>query len=116
MTAENDYFVTWMLYLAASVGGLVVVWRMCQVFSSVEVRRVILLCCAAILWTPAKLQTVENHHWVPAFMAALMESMSTGSDAVISRGWPILLVMVVLLLLSIAGRLLLRQFNKGGSR
>ena len=48
--------------------------------------------------------TERQSYWVPAFMAAIMEGLNHGVDAALSRLWPILVMMLVLLSAAAAWR------------
>lgn len=104
MILQNDYYVIWMVYLAASVAGLLIVWRIGSWFTNKEVRRVLVLCTVAVVWTPYPLSD-HSGYWAPAFMAMLLEAISNGVESAIQRAIPILLVMLGLVLCSAAWRM-----------
>ncbi|MEE8059264.1 MAG: hypothetical protein V3T17_15725 [Pseudomonadales bacterium] len=104
MDMGNDYLIAWSLYLLAVVAAQILTWRILRPFLQADIRAIVQLCVFSILITPARLEAGASY-WVPAFVAALMDGVNDGVDAAIVRLWPIVMVMLVLVSISLVWKL-----------
>lgn len=110
---DSNYTLAWLIYLGAVAAAQLLIWLPLRRLRFADLRRVIELCVLGLLITPARLEPGSDN-WVPAFMAALMELLESGSDAALDRLWPILLVMLLMLVVSMMIRYYLsRRMNNG---
>lgn len=109
---EPNYQIAWTIYLVSVAVAQWLLWLLIRPLSSKDTKQVIQLCVFALLITPIPLEPGDLRHWVPAFMAALMEAIDTGINAALNRLWPALVLMLVLLLSAMAWRLH-RQGRRG---
>lgn len=103
MEPASDYYTAWAIYWLAVIVAQLLFWRALAAINSQQVKVLSQLLLFALLITPVSLETGQPH-WVPAFMAAIMEGLNDGFDAALSRLWPILLMMLVFILLAAAWR------------
>ena len=100
METTYEYVLAWAVYLLAVAAAQVLCWRVTRPLPWADARRVIQICIFALLITPARLQPSDSY-WAPAFMAAIMDGLNEGSEQALSRLWPILATMLVLLLAAV---------------
>lgn len=99
----TGYTTAWMIYLVAVLVAHGLLWSLTRRLPWRELQQIIHLCVFALLITPARLEP-DSSLWVPAFMAATMEGIDSGPEAASNRMWPVLVVMLVLVVLSVVGR------------
>lgn len=104
----SEYYLAWLIYLAAVLSAHLLLWRALKVISSRDIKTVLHLSLAAILLTPTTLTTGQNY-WVPAFMSALMDGLNDGPAAAMSDLWSILIVMLLLVSISLGLKLYRRR-------
>lgn len=101
---NSDYAMAWGWYLVSAIALMLVVWRMSSVIRIKDLRTVLRVLALAVLFTPAQLE-VGSSYWAPAFMAALIDTVTISTEAGLSRLWLLLLVMFVLVVLSFLWRI-----------
>ncbi len=109
MEPARDYYIAWLIYLAAVLAAELLLWRGLHKRLNRDVLHVLQILVFALLITPATLDITQavslDGYWVPAFMAALMEGINEGFPAAMTRLTPVWVVMLVLLLLALVWRL-----------
>jgi len=108
MELESDYYLAWAIYLLAVLTAQIVVWRLVLHVRFVELRSILQVCSLALFITPVRLDPTQNY-WVPAFIAALMDGLNDGVDALLNRFVPVLFVMTGLLIASFILKLIMRK-------
>jgi hypothetical protein len=105
MAVGSDYWIAWLIYLLAVACAQWLCWRASLALASADLRLLLQFCLLALLLTPVRLEPTSQF-WVPAFMAALMESLNEETDTVLNRLSPILINMLVLSIMAFSGKLL----------
>ena len=98
MEPTGGYYVAWVIYLAAVVVAQLLLRRSLRPVKGQQLKILLQLFLFALLITPVPLEPGQSY-WLPAFMAALMESLNLGVDALWPRLWPIFFTMLLLLCL-----------------
>jgi hypothetical protein len=123
MEIDHEYFIAWAIYLLAAlvaqlISYVIVGWKVRDDRASrpkaiADFGMVVQLLVFAVLITPVRLELADNY-WVPAFMAALMDGLNYGSDKALTRIWPIAIVLLLLLCISITYRFVKTCFKTNG--
>ncbi|MCR8921741.1 hypothetical protein NO559_03095 [Dasania sp. GY-MA-18] len=101
----GDYLLAWGSYVTAALLLLLLLWRMTAAIKLIDLRIILVILAAALLFTPVPVEP-GSAYWAPAFMAALIDAVTIGAEAGIKRLWPILIVMLLLVVLSLIARVL----------
>ncbi|MGK0442256.1 MAG: hypothetical protein ACJA0N_002064 [Pseudohongiellaceae bacterium] len=100
----SDYVFAWSCYIASSITLIVVLWHLLIWFGLKETQNLICALAAVFLFTPVPV-TTDSSYWAPAFMAAVIDLVASGTEAALNRIWPLLIVMFVVVLLTITWRI-----------
>ncbi|WP_019530202.1 hypothetical protein [Dasania marina] len=110
-----DYLLAWGCYVAATLLLLLMLWRVTAGIKLLDLRFILLILAAALLFTPVPIAAGSNY-WAPAFMAALIDTVTMGIDGGVKRLWPILVVMLLLVSLSLLWRLLRTKLKRASAQ
>jgi hypothetical protein len=97
MSFLHDYLSMWLLYLAASLAASVIVGRLLRPLRSVFARQSVLAVVMLLLLMPAQVDP-NQPYLAPALMAGLLDALSLGTDAAITRLIPLMMAVVVMVL------------------
>ena len=118
MFSLEEYLWGWGVYLLASIGLLLVFWRLTRSISWLYVKQSVRLIVATLLLTPALVENTTNS-WSPAWVQGFLQLVFVGTEGFIPIGRLLLLavciVLISYLLISIAQQLYRRQVAKRSS-
>ena len=90
MFSASEYFFGWLSYLIASVGLLVVWWRITSFIKFEIPRDIVRLVAAALLLIPFPVSD-DSGMMAPAFMMSLLEAMFVREEGFSRAGVPVLI-------------------------
>lgn len=97
MANTTEYAFVWLLYVLSALTLQLVLWRMTRSLKVADVRMILQLIAAALLFTPSKVDP-ELGYWAPAFMSSLMEFMAKNNKAAVAELWLVMMSSLVLLI------------------
>ena len=101
---NDDYLMAWIGYFVSAAILMLVVWRITLFIKSTDIKTVVRVLFFVLFFTPVPLESGSSF-WAPAFMAALIDSVTVSGEAAIARLWPLLGAMLTAVLLSFAWRM-----------
>ena len=107
----SDIAFAWLCYGLSALTLIYVLWRMLSWMGFKEFRQVATVIVGAFLFTPVPVEPGSDD-WAPAFMAVLIDLVTVSTEAAMSRLWPMLIVMLVMVVLSFAWRIYRYKSNQ----
>ena len=77
MIQLQEYSIAWLIYLVASLGLVVLAWRLFRIISWRYLRRVLVLTALVVFLTPA---IGDNQYWAPAWIIASLQLLFEGVE------------------------------------
>lgn len=100
----EDYLWAWLAYAVSAVFLYLAFWRFSRLIGLRDLRLILRALVLAILVTPVPLEP-GSAYWAPAFIAALIDFVTQGVTAGLSRLWYLLIAMLTAVVLSFLWRL-----------